>query len=386
MDEFEAILETGAAAAVEIAASSLAERGAKVPPCPNCGKPMIGAYCAVCGQPHDINRRSVWGLVKVLVEDVASFDSRIMRTGWALIVQPGELARAFREGRTQRYLPALRLYLFVSLIFFLVLGVSNIALLQFVVTATPTKVTWIKGEPYVANPAYDEDDSDVRALMPKMVKISKEKATQPGGPFSFSSKIYFFSRIGAYHTNLSPEAKKRLSQANFDAEIDADTRTSAAEKEKAKQATNGWLTRRLFAGMQKLAADPAALNGSLTTWIPRVLFLLMPLYALLLALFYIRQRKKYFFVDHLIFSLTIHTFGFVLLLAAAGAAQILAGETVAWGTLLIAGVYTLIATRNFYQQSWFWTVVKFASVSFVYVCFCALPALGGVLALSFLDI
>jgi hypothetical protein len=31
-------------------------------------------------------------------------------------------------------------------------------------------------------------------------------------------------------------------------------------------------------------------------------------------------------------------------------------------------------------------VVKFASVSFFYVCFCALPAFGVVLVLSFLNV
>lgn len=388
MDDLEAIIETAGATAVEIAATAMAEQGHQVHPCPNCTKPMIGAYCAVCGQARDINRRSVWGLIKVLVEDIVSFDSRILRTGFALVLKPGELASAFREGRTQRYLPALRLYLFVSLIFFLLLGVSNIALMQLVVQATPMKITWIKGEAYVPNPAYDRDDPDTQ-FMPKLVKMDKAKAMKPGGHYEYSTQIYFFAPIGAYHVNLSPEARARLRDANVDVDIgDKPKQAKPVDpaKVKAAKATKNWMEQRLFDGLQRLVNDPAALNGPLTTWIPRVLFLLMPLYAMLLALFYIRQRKKFFFVDHLIFSLTIHTFGFVLLMLAAGAAQILPGVTVAWGLLVIAAVYGLIATRNFYRQSWFWTVVKFASVSFFYICFCALPALGGVLVLSFLNV
>jgi len=395
MDELGAILETGGVAAVELAASALAERGQPVHPCPNCGKPMIGAFCAVCGQPHDINRRSVWGLIKVLVEDIASFDSRIMRTSWALVARPGELASAFREGRTQRYLPALRLYLFVSLIFFLVLGATNLALIQLVVVASPTKITWINGQAYVANPAYDKDDSDAQ-FMPKMIKMDNAKAKSPGGHYSYSTKIYFFAPIGAYHTDLTPEAIQRLHDADVDVDVGDkppagkpmtpdQVKKIKAVKVKVK-AAKSWIEQHLYDGLQRLVKDPAALNSSLTTWIPRILFLLMPLYAMLLALFYIRQRKKFFFVDHLIFSLMIHTFGFVLLLLAAGAAQLLPGPTVAWGALIVAGLYTLIATRNFYHQNWFWTVVKFGSVSFFYVCFCALPALGGALILSFLNV
>jgi Protein of unknown function (DUF3667) len=384
MDDLEAIFETSGAAAVEIAASAMAERGQPVHPCPNCGKPMIGAYCAVCGQERDTHRRSVWGLAKVFFEDLVSFDSRILRTGWALVSRPGELACAFREGRTQRYLPALRLYLFVSLIFFLVLGLGNIAILQLVVVGTPVKVTWINGKAYVPNPAYDNEDPDTQ-FMPKMVQISKDKATQPGGHYEYSTKVYFFQPIGAYHVTLSQEARDRLSKANFEFDDEKGRPIDPAKAKKA-QAVKSWIETHVFGGLQRLAANPAALNDGLTTWIPRVLFLLLPLYAALLALFYIRQRKKFYFVDHLIFSLTIHTFGFVLLMLAAGAAQFLSGNVVAWGTLVIGGVYALIATRNFYHQNWFWTVVKFASVSFVYVCFFVFPALGVVIALSFLNV
>jgi hypothetical protein len=395
MSDFEAILETSGAAAVEIAASAMAERGHQVHACANCKKPVIGPYCALCGQERDTHRRSVWGLVKVLIEDMISFDSRILQTGWALLVRPGELASAFREGRTQRYLPALRLYLFVSLIFFLVLGATNTALMQLVVTATPQKITWINGQAYVPNPAYDKDDDDVK-FMPKMIKLDNAKAKQPGGHYSYSTKMYFFAPIGAYHTALTPDALKRLNDANIDFDIGDKPKTpkpsatvhlspTKITNPKAK-ATKSWIEKHLFDGLQRLVSDPAALNGSLTNWIPRILFLLMPLYAMLLAIFYIRQRKQFYFVDHLIFSLTIHSFVFVLLLLAAGAAQFLSGATVGWAIVAIAGVYGLIATRNFYRQSWFWTAVKFASVSFFYFCFCVCPALVAVMVLSFLNV
>src|ERR1700691_5252281 len=99
MSDLEAILETGGAAAVEIAASALAERGHVASKCPNCAAPVIGPYCAVCGQERDTHRRSVWHLLGDLFEDIVSFDSRILRTAVALIAEPGELAIAFREGR-----------------------------------------------------------------------------------------------------------------------------------------------------------------------------------------------------------------------------------------------------------------------------------------------
>ncbi len=44
MDELGALLETGGFAALELAASALAERGGQTPPCPSCGKPMSAYF------------------------------------------------------------------------------------------------------------------------------------------------------------------------------------------------------------------------------------------------------------------------------------------------------------------------------------------------------
>ena len=118
---------------------------------------------------------------------------------------------------------------------------------------------------------------------------------------------------------------------------------------------------RLFTG-----CDPTALDGPLTTWIPRVFFLLLPLYALLLALFYVRQRKQYFFVDHLVFSLVIHSFLFAMLIVAVGAAQLLSGGLVALLIFLAISTYIFLALKRFYKQGWFITSVKFACISFIY--------------------
>ena len=383
MSDFEAILETGAAAGVELAASKLAERGTPPGKCPNCEAPMIGAYCAVCGQERDTHRRTLKTLLHDLFEDILSFDSRILRTARALLFQPGELACAFRAGRTRRYVPAVRLYFFVSLIFFVMLGITNLAILQLQVIATPVKVVYdAKGNAYLPNPAYDPDDPALKNI-PKLRPISKEKAAEPGGHFSYSTEVHFFSPIGAHHAEVSKAALARLKQVEVRVGVDDAGSQTRKNGPKAKAPKN-WVETHLYTGIQNLAADPAALNEPLTTWMPRILFLLLPVYALLLAAFYWRQRKSYYFVDHLIFSLGVHSFTFVALIASAALAQLLPGQAVFWFLLASIGVYVFLALKRFYAQGWFWTSVKFVVLSGVYTLFFLLPALGGILALSFL--
>ncbi|MEI9993410.1 MAG: DUF3667 domain-containing protein [Rhizomicrobium sp.] len=370
--DIEAIVETGSVAAFEIAASALAARGAKTGACANCAHPLLGAYCAVCGQPTKTRRRSVRGLLHDFVVDLINFDSRILRTARALLLQPGELPAAFRQGRTQPYVPSIRLYLFVSLVFFLLLSVTNIAILQIIVTATPQKVIHLNGKYYIPNPASGDadDDADMKKVIPPLLEIKKEKAERPGGVFTYTQQSHFFARIGAYHSNLTPAEAARL----------LDTPAIKIDGPGQKQADR--VQSSIYGTLNKLAADPAALNGPLTDWIPRALFCLLPIYALVLALFHLRRRKDFYLVDHLVFSLSIHTFMFAVLIAAVGLAQVLAGGTVAWLTFIALSVYIFLAMKRFYGQGWLITSVKFFFISAIYCIFCLLPAFLAVLALS----
>jgi hypothetical protein len=361
MDELEAILETGGAAAVEFAASALAERGGKVGHCANCGSPIIGPYCAICGQAIDTHRRSLGGLLHDFFKDVASFDSRILRTACALLFEPGELPLAFRQGRTRRYVPPVRLYLFVSLIFFLTLGATGIALVQLVPKSIPEKIVVEKDQVY--------------ALIHKNGETSKIKvpaALNDGRQhYAISTNgVVFFAREGSLHSEVTPAALKDLEQRKL------------AEGMHPTDRKMAWIGRGVKKTLEELAKDPAALNGYLTTWIPRVLFLLLPVFALLLAAFYRRQRRQYFFVDHLVFSLGQHSFGFALLLVAAGLAQFLPGELVFWLIVVTLGVYLLLAMKRFYGQNWFWTATKFVGVAGIYTVFFVFPAILGIFAAS----
>lgn len=389
----DATIHTGHAAAAHIAASALADNGHAVGSCANCESPTIGAYCTVCGQERDTHRRSVMGLIHAFVEDVISFDSRILRTAIALLVEPGEMAIAFREGRTMRYVPPLRLYFFVSLLFFLLLSMTHLAIVQLEVVATPMKISHdAKGNAYISNPAYDADDPDMK-YVPKTIPLKKDEKGELRNRYSFNTKPHFFSRIGIYHSKLSKDELDRLNHLTDGTTVDlnVDTGKTVTEAQKKaiaekKKKVDGWLTKYITGGIKRLAADPAALNEPLTTWIPRALFLLMPLYALLLAAFYWRQRKDYYFVDHLIFSLGIHTFLFIVLIADAGLAQVMPGDDIGLLTVLALAVYIFIAMKRFYAQGWVITTVKYGFISFIYTCFFLLPAIGAVFLISFFGV
>lgn len=92
------------------------------PGCANCGTPATGAYCAVCGQPAGAPTRSVHDFALELLGGLFAFDGRVWRSLVPLFVRPGALTRAWIEGRRASFVPPLRLFLFFSILLFLVVS------------------------------------------------------------------------------------------------------------------------------------------------------------------------------------------------------------------------------------------------------------------------
>jgi hypothetical protein len=109
--------------------------------CANCGRSFTGRFCPDCGQEAIEIRRPVSGLVHDFLSDSFAFDARIWRTFPLLIQRPGSLAADYVSGRRARYVPPLRLYIFLSALFFAVLALSDGGPVRFASTRDGDQVT-----------------------------------------------------------------------------------------------------------------------------------------------------------------------------------------------------------------------------------------------------
>ncbi len=98
--------------------------------CMNCQTPLTGPFCSVCGQRDDDYRRPFVALSNEFMSDVFQWDSRILRSIPVFLLAPGTMTRAFMQGRRGIYVTPLRLYFVVSLIFFIALGVFDVAIVR----------------------------------------------------------------------------------------------------------------------------------------------------------------------------------------------------------------------------------------------------------------
>jgi hypothetical protein len=86
---------------------------------------LTGRYCANCSQAADVHVPSTRELLHEALEGITHSDSRLWRTLYLLWFKPGRLTQEFVAGRRASYLPPFRLYLVLSILFFLAASFSN---------------------------------------------------------------------------------------------------------------------------------------------------------------------------------------------------------------------------------------------------------------------
>lgn len=94
--------------------------------CSNCESSIAKEYkyCPHCGQEqlHSIRLKH---LFSSFLSDYFTFDSKIVRSLRPLLFKPGFLTLEYIAGRRVRYIPPLRMFIFLSIVFFLLLSLSS---------------------------------------------------------------------------------------------------------------------------------------------------------------------------------------------------------------------------------------------------------------------
>ena len=281
------------------------------PVCLNCGAPLTGPFCAGCGQRDIPAYPSVRELAIDAVSEFSGWDGRLTSTLRALIRHPGLLTHEFLEGRRARYISPLRLYLTASLVYF-VLAASA---------------------------------PDVRLESGKTLFLGLHvgaTTTTNNQPASRPDRV----------ANAASEAMKRPLG------LDPAERAAALQDiAKAPALMQPFLRRAV--------EDPLGLKRGLIETMPRMLFVLLPIFAGILALFY-RGRK---YPEHLYFALHLHAFIF-LALAVAELLKFTRLPVLVGAASLVASiwipVYATVAFRRVYGGSLGRTLMKEVGIFAIY--------------------
>jgi hypothetical protein len=92
--------------------------------CKNCSKELLNAshFCSNCGQSSKVFHKPFKSVVTDTLHESLDIDGRLMLTLKTLMLKPGELTFEYNQGKRVKYTPPLRMYLIISIIFFLVIS------------------------------------------------------------------------------------------------------------------------------------------------------------------------------------------------------------------------------------------------------------------------
>jgi flagellar basal body-associated protein FliL len=241
--------------------SHLKERSSK--DCLNCGTEVAGRFCQQCGQENVEVKESFFQLLRHFVEDLTHFDGKLWKTVKLLLFKPGSLTKLYIEGKRASYIHPIRMYIFVSAVFFLFMFTGE----------APVKP---EGAGSKAN-------------------TSKDFASglQEGLELELDNDTVNYKTIAAYNA-----AQQKLPSSKKDNWLDAELKKKGIE-----------LNEKYGGDNLKIGK---ALIEKFENYFSRMLYISLPIFAFFIWVLY-RRNKNHFFVDHIIFSIHIYCAFYIIL-------------------------------------------------------------------------
>ncbi|WP_439105571.1 DUF3667 domain-containing protein [Congregibacter sp.] len=311
--------------------------------CRNCDTPLDGQFCTNCGQREGRGDLHFGEAVTDIMGDVFTWDSRVWRTLSSLLFRPGFLTAEFNAGRRARYMPPFRLYIVVSFLLFLTLSLMA----SYVVGSGGS------GEDSVGPTVsfgLDVDSNDEEL----------EEVLSDAAPDRVDSAIA--KKIAEERAAGNEEVVQVLEE--IDAALDSE---EASRKFTVNLLDGGpeWVTeleKRIETNASQVSDDPSDYIGQLFEYLPQVMFVMLPVFALLLKLVY--ALSPFHYLQHLVFALHYHTFVYLLYLLTVLLELVSLRIDGLFSIVLI--IYLLLALRGTYASGWPGAIGKSLFLMFSY--------------------
>jgi len=363
-------------------------------------------FCPICGQENNSHKVSVKHLLLEVFVDFFHFDTKLWNTVKACVTHPGKITVDYLEGKRARYVPPVKFYVFVSFIFFLLLGKlseeaidknQNFLKVQ-IDPSFSISINELQGNSKVY---HSKDTTDVRMINFSFESKDSLKAKiqrLKNGTTAELNQLLLDEEIDTTNKNreqlqkalsLIPENSLALDSIKPDFGIYGKVKFSTKEEyERFKQNihhyTNlqvdsvllakgekaNWLNRQIVKRLGKFdmnnSDDMKMITHAMIKSISLTMFIMMPLTAILLLLIF--YRRKYYY-EHLIFSIHIHTIFFIIF-SLILTIQIFINEKFGnklwpWAFLLCL-IYLIASLKNNYKQTLGKTISKFILISIPY--------------------
>lgn len=391
--------------------------------CLNCGEVLTGQHCAHCGQRARVRVLSLWGMTRDLLDDVLDWDARIWRTLRPLAFKPGKLTQDYLRGRRASYTPPFRMYFLLSVAFFVVATAGE---------NPGSSLHFNLDEKGGASLTIGPDDAKDGAQAPSPASGSPSEAAPASSTLTLPAPPPPLPLPAAPRTPESSPATGKAATGSPVRTLDDETlrlvdslvkRVNEKDREKVRQELRESLVTMPaadFAKMKQMMADPCSSKDvhfdlgpygrqyepklrqacskiwadtpsygkALFQNIPKMMFIFLPLIAVVMYVLYLGSGRYY--VEHLLFVVHFHAFFFL------GGLAFLLIERLQWlapgtafanGARAVAGlfmvaflvyvpVYLFVAMRRVYGQGRFVTFLKYSTLGVAYLFCLVFTAVG----------
>lgn len=271
--------------------------------CLNCGTYVQGRYCQNCGQENIEPKETFWGMVTHFVADIFHYDGKFLSTLRILLFRPGFLTKEYISGKRVKYLPPVRMYVFTSAVFFLFY------------------FSFLRSDDTVKINTGNRLSKKERARTAKLYAM-KIKTDANSAALQEQYALLMDSTREDLTANDLPDlasvviGSPVLVRGNYYNRVEE---YDSLQKTLPRKERDGWftalLTRRLVDLNLKYRGTPGRANAriweAIVHRVPYMLFISLPIFALLLRLLYVR-RKQFIFMDHAVLTLHLYIFCFVI--------------------------------------------------------------------------
>jgi len=337
------------------------------PNCLNCGGRLRGQYCGTCGQRSRSRLISLWELISDAFGDLFELDSRLWQTLVPLLIRPGRLTYDYLQGRRARYMPPFRMYLVLSLLFFVVAF-------------------------------FDPNDELGLLFEPEPEATAAQEAAETADAAEQAQEVIDELTEQGIITEDELPTELKIDENGFRFTFDEDGTEAESDcdvDETDIEELPGWLARRLTVErLQRICErtrldDGAVLKDNLVDNIPAALIVLLPLMAFVLKALY--PLSKRYYVEHLLFFVHFHGFFFLILtlqiLFMRLSTRLGIPEPIAILTIVITSfyiaIYLFVSMRRVYGQGRIITFLKYVALVTAYSMGFALTMLGALAIAAF---
>ena len=356
--------------------------------CLNCGEVLTGQHCSHCGQRAKVRVVSLWGLLKDVLGDALDWDSRLWRTLRPLAFKPGMLTQDFLRGRRASYTPPFRMYLILSVVFFLTttIGADPGADLQLNLDDDGANLQLRDGEPAATldtpkAPDAPKAPATADKPAPKLDSARQKVVDSIVAKLPEKERARARTELQREFAVLKPSEVAKVQQV-IDDPCNTDNLKISIGPVGDKYAP------RLREACRKIVTDSKGYGRALYDNIPKMMFIFLPLIAAVMYVLYLGSGRYY--VEHLLFFVHFHAYFFlggiaIVLLdrsgtllknTGAGGWLTAAGGVVTAAFVIYTPYYLYRAMRRVYGQGRIVTLVKYALLGIGYLFFMTLTAVG----------